>query len=82
MTNFERMTSFDSASMISGGDLRRGSLVKVSNLLNKQESFQMEKPSFSLGRPIFIPGSDVLPTLITQTKEMEHIHVVDNSFES
>jgi hypothetical protein len=68
--------------MISGGDMRRGSLVKVANLLNKQESFQIEKPSFSLGRPIFIPGSDVLPTLISKTKELDNIHMVDNSFES
>ena len=68
--------------MISGGDFRRGSLVKVANLLNKQDSFPMEKPSFSLGRPIFIPGSDILPTLISQTKDIEHIHMVDNSFES
>ena len=32
--NFERMASFDSASMVSGGDMKRGSVIKISNLLN------------------------------------------------
>ncbi len=65
-SNFERMTSFDKGSMLSLQDMKRGSMLKVSNLLDNVSPFQKEKGSFSLGKPTFIQGSgtEALPSLI------------------